>query len=196
MSLSFVSKTIQTSRADGGYDETPVEGSEVGQSAHKESHRPLFEQLHANKEQEEAERAEQQIAMMRGTLALDDEDCAHLESLRKQKLQQETERQQEAAEEMAAFQAAQADRLGNQALSDDDFETLKAHSKRSADTATKKETQRNNNSPKIIVKRRKRDTPGTIKKETVTLSEDAAKDNNGIGGLLSGYGSSSDEDDK
>lgn len=200
MSLSFVSKTIQTSRADGGYDEKPVEGSEGGQSSYKESHKPLFEQLRANKEQEEAERAEQQIAMMRGTLALDDEDCAHLESLRKQKLQEEAERQQEAAEEIAAFRAAQADRLGNQSSSED-MEPLKSlHSKRQVETANKRDAQSNNKLPKIIVKRRRRDTEEAETKQNESVKqevEDASKDQtSGIGGLLSGYGSSSDEDDK
>lgn len=198
MSLSFVSKTIQTSRDDGGYDETPVEGSDVG-SSYKESQKPLFEQLRANKEQEEAERAEQQIAMMRGTLALDAEDCAHLEALRKQKLQEETERQREAAEEIAAFKAAQADR-GNQSLPEDLEPSKSVHPKRAIEVAKKREAQSSSTMPKIIVKRRKQDMPTENNKQNESSKqiEQASKSkdkSSGIGGLLSGYGSFSDEDD-
>ncbi len=196
MSLSFVSKTIQTSRDDGGYDETPVEGSDAGSLSYKESHKPLFEQLRANKEQEEAERAEQQIAMMRGTLALDVEDCAHLEALRKQKLQEEIERQREACEEIAAFKAAQADRASN-SLPDDLEPTKQFPPKRTIVAAKKREAQPSKLIPKIIIKKRKQDTPENeqTQKNSAKQIEDASKDeNSGIGGLLTGY--SSDEEDQ
>ncbi|GAX14969.1 hypothetical protein FisN_12Lu400 [Fistulifera solaris] len=195
MSLSFVSKTVQTSRDDGTYDETPVEGSDVGTSSYKESHKPLFEQLRANKEQEEAERAEQQIAMMRGTLALDAEDCAHLEALRKQKLLEETERQREANEEIAAFKAAQADRASN-TLSDDIEPTKQFPSNRATVIAKKREIQSSNLKPKIIVKKRKQDISenGQTDNDSSKQVEEESKDENvGLGGLLTGY--SSDEDD-
>jgi hypothetical protein len=70
MNLSFVSKTIQTSRDDGGYDEKPVESTEGrsgdGQSSYTTAQKPLFEQLRANQEQEEEEREEFHRSIMRG----------------------------------------------------------------------------------------------------------------------------------
>lgn len=199
MSLSFVSKTIQTSRDDGGYDETPVEGSDVG-SSYKEPQKPLFEQLRANKEQEEAERAEQQISMMRGTLALDAEDCAHLEALRKQKLEEETERQREAAEEIAAFKTAQADRASH-SLPEDSESQKTVHLKRAIEVTKKRETQPRTLMPKIIAKKRKQDIPNTENKQNASGKQiemvEAPKDaSSSIGGLLSGYGSEEEDEDE
>ena len=161
--------------------------------SYKESQKPLFEQLRANKEQEEAERAEQQIAMMRGTLALDAEDCAHLEGIRKQKLEEETERQREAAEEIAAFKAAQADRA-SQSLPEDAEPSKADHPKRSIEVTKKRETQPSTLMPKITVKKRKQDISETENKQKEgvkrILIEEVPKDaSSGIGGLLSGYGS-------
>lgn len=113
MSLSFVSKAIQTSRDDGGYDECPVENADgaASRSAVSFDHKPLFEQLRANQEQEEEERAELQRSIMRGTLALDEEDCAHLDALEKQRARERSFREQETAEELAAFRAAKENLL-------------------------------------------------------------------------------------
>ena len=45
---------------------------------------------------------------MRGTLALDEEDCAHLDALQQQRYQRDQAIQQQTQNELAAFRAAQA----------------------------------------------------------------------------------------
>lgn len=118
MSLSFVSKSIQTTTEDGSFVEKPVEGSTDdggGTGASAGDHRPLFEQLRQNQEQRDAEEEEYQRSMMRGTLALDEEDEAHLISLRRQRERAEMELRQRTDQEMAAFRAARLDRFSTAA---------------------------------------------------------------------------------
>jgi hypothetical protein len=112
MSLSFVSKSIQTTTEDGSFVEKPIEGAEPegGEGgAALVDRRPLFEQLRENRERDEAEAEEQRLSLMRGTLALDEEDAAHLDSLRRQREREEREREHETAQELAAFRAARAE---------------------------------------------------------------------------------------
>ena len=219
MSLSFVSKSIQTSRDDGGYDEKPVESTgegDGGQSSVTGARKPLFEQLRDNKEQEEAERAEFQRSIMRGTLALDEEDCAHLDAVEKKRQEEISARQQQTEQELDAFRAAQADRLEKwgelEAVSDD----LKKEKVRSL---PEKRAVSTLEPPKMLIKKRRRrqepeqtternvsDTGGIDKSvyETEKRVERSTKEaevqpnaigtpSGGLGGLLSGYGSS-DED--
>lgn len=112
MSLSFVSKSIQTARSDGGFEEEEIENSEShdGRRSGITESKPLFEQLRANQEQDEEEREEQQRALMRGTLALDDDDAKHLDNLYQQRQRLEDDRKQRTVSDMASFHAAQADR--------------------------------------------------------------------------------------
>ena len=114
MSLSFVSKSIQTAKDDGGFDETPLASNDPNQDVEGggggEDRRPLFEQLRSNREQYDAEHEEQQRSLMRGTLALDDEDAAHLLALQRQAARDEALRDQETSQEVAAFRAARAER--------------------------------------------------------------------------------------
>lgn len=113
MSLSFVSKTVQTCTQDGNFEEKAIENKETSDGS---THKPLFEQLRANQEQEEAERQEYQQSIMRGTLALDEEDCAHLDALQKQREEQQTAVQKQTQDELQAFRAAQADRLEQKSI--------------------------------------------------------------------------------
>ena len=108
MSLSFVSKTVQTATESGGFEEKQIEGKEDSTS-YDATAKPLFEQLRANQEQEDAEREEQQRAIMIGTTEFNEEDKAHLDALDRQKQMEETEKQRETQEALAAFRAAQAD---------------------------------------------------------------------------------------
>lgn len=112
MSLSFVSKSIQTATEDGGFDETPIAGAQDvdGVAGGGGDHRPLFEQLRSNREKYDAEHEEQQQSLMRGTLALDEEDAAHLIALQRQAARDEALRDQETSQEVAAFRAARAER--------------------------------------------------------------------------------------
>jgi FAM192A/Fyv6, N-terminal domain len=115
MSLSFVSKSIQTTRNDGGYDEEPIEdnGKSDGTTNHTANNnytKPLFEQIRENQERDDQEREDEKIRIMRGTLALDDEDAAHLQSIQQRKEQIEYETLQRTQYEMDAFRVAQAHR--------------------------------------------------------------------------------------
>jgi FAM192A/Fyv6, N-terminal domain len=114
MSLSFVSKAVQTSTDDGGFEEKPIaEGAADTEISSSSSlpYRPLFEQLRENQERDEEERLESQKAAMSGTLTLDDEDCAHLQNIQNQQLSLQQKRVQETNMEVAAFRSAQANRL-------------------------------------------------------------------------------------
>jgi FAM192A/Fyv6, N-terminal domain len=120
MSLSFVSKSIQTTTEDGSFVEKPVEGSAddgggAGGASSSGDNRPLFEQLRQNQEQRDAEEEEYQRSMMRGTLALDEEDEAHLAGLRRQREREEMELRQQTDQELAAFRAARLDRFSTSA---------------------------------------------------------------------------------
>jgi len=210
MSLSFVSKSVQTSTSDGGFEEKPIEGSQNDESSSSAQAKPLFEQLRANKEQEEAEREEFQRSIMRGTLALDEADAAHLDSLQKQRMQQESIVQQQTEAEIAAFRAARADRLEQQVETKGDFEKTNEALKK---PVTAKPAPPTKAMPKIVIKKRRRKQDGedqsgsdTAKKakaqdfnddekEAKLQSESKLKAANGaLGGLLCGYGSSDDED--
>jgi hypothetical protein len=219
MSLFFVSKTIQTGRDDGGYDEKPVEASENSggdQSSYTAAQKPLFEQLREKQEQEEEEREELQRSMMRGTLALDEEDCAHLDYVNKHRMQEQSKRQQQTEQELTAFRAAQADRLEKQESSQDTALTK-------GDTGLRRDVPEKRTgpslvAPRILVKKRRlrvasgdsgegkqiqqndeTQTSASTSKTIQTSSGEnaaftAAEPKPGLGGLLSGYGSSDDEE--
>ena len=119
MSLSFVSKAIQTTTEDGTFEEQPVEHAEETGGASSvtgggSQQQGLFEQLRHNQEEAEAEREEQQRSLMRGTLALDEDDAAHLEQLHRQRQDAQARQQRQTHADLAAFRAAQADRQHSQ----------------------------------------------------------------------------------
>ena len=117
MSLSFVSKTVQTSTSDGGFEEKAIESADGAEdTSGKTVQKPLFEQLRHNKDTNDEEREEYQRTLMRGTLALDEEDCAHFSALERQKSETATRVHQETQDGLAAFRAAQADRLEQQVM--------------------------------------------------------------------------------
>ena len=210
MSLSFVSKSVQTTTEDGAFIEEAIAGA----SNEKETtgmHKPLFEQLRANKEQEEAEREEYEKAMMRGTLALDEEDAAHLESLRRKEREHQAEVTRRTEEELAAFRAARADRSEGNHDVGDEASTTSIASKINDEVKTVEKPKLA--APQIRIKRKRRkeataDEDAAGKKTKVCEDEvernDAAAEidqpskneskESGLGSLLTGYGSSSDED--
>lgn len=199
MSLSFVSKAIQTSTDDGGFEEKPIEGAESSSSTTAVDHRPLFEQLRANKEKEDMEREEHERSMMRSTLALDEEDCAHLDALRRQRQEEDAARQAQTQQELAAFRAARMDR--NEIKQFEEEEPKEPVVVKAAPAANKPKPQM---VPKIVVKKRRNvdDTDEGAKKLRISDSKSeesskkvaSASEEGGLGGLLGGYGSSSDED--
>ncbi|KAL7580071.1 hypothetical protein ACA910_005056 [Epithemia clementina (nom. ined.)] len=209
MSLSFVSKTVQTTTESGEFEEKPIEpkdgasSGDVGWSNAK----PLFEQLRANLEQEEAEREEQQRAIMRGSVELNEEDCAHLDALDRQKQEKEAEKQRATLEALAAFRTAQADKLETMnsnkdenpdqefGESDQPVEPLVViRRKRRRDEAGDKKAHQNGRGENS--KMRTESTPKHEKAtagnpEVSSVEQDAQQE--ALGGLLIGYGSSDDE---
>jgi hypothetical protein len=227
MSLSFVSKAIQTTTEDGGFEETEIIGGASTSSAGLDgTGKPLFEQLRANQEQAEAEREEQQIATMRGTLALDEEDAAHLASLERLRKMEETKKRQQTQLELELFRAAQAERLERQQEEKHNpIETVKERIinndiKLFGPPPSAAESSNKTEFAPIIKKKRRRmnddATPASKKGDACTMqnpvvinssaptkdvntetSKDRGNDQgdkNVLSTLLTGYGSSSDED--
>lgn len=111
MSLSFVSKSIQTVKDDGEFEEKEVENpTETTGSANLRGSSGLFDQLRKNKEQEEAEQEEFQKSITRGTLALDEDDAAHLDYLESTTRQKRSAMQTETKLALEDFRTAQSDR--------------------------------------------------------------------------------------
>lgn len=108
MNVSFVSSAVQTVTSDGGYEETKIESQESEAVNRRNAHRPLFDQLRANQEEEQARQEEQQREMMRGTLALDEDDVAHLDAIENQRAERDRAIQEQTVSELAAFRAARA----------------------------------------------------------------------------------------
>jgi hypothetical protein len=73
----FVALAVLTTTADGTLEETKIESKQADAINKHNSHKPLFEKLRQNQEEEEAKEEDVQRQMMRGTMALDDEDVAH-----------------------------------------------------------------------------------------------------------------------
>lgn len=224
MSLSFVTKAIQTTTADGVFEEKPVAHADdgtAGRSSRSEGGGSggLFAQLRQNQDEAEAERDEFQRSIMRGTLALDEDDAAHLDHLYRQKQAELTAKQQQTEAQIATFRAAQADRFERQNEVKFDGETGVPASNSMVDQALAPKESKPSFAPTIIKKRRRRLTqPGdneigkateaveadatiTLKRKTVGPCHtiELAMDvhdapTGGLSSLLAGYSSSSDED--
>lgn len=255
MSLSFVSSAVQTGTADGGFEETPIETKETEAVNRRNAHKPLFDQLRANREEDQEKKDELQRQLMRSTCALDEDDVAHLDSIERQRTDRQRQIQERTENELKEFRAARA--LKQQAAvsgnydddddgSDNDVGTEEAVlpmsaamgngaaiqekpapvaaprlpvikvKKRKRRVDPTDENSKNTDTNKRVPSKQKvvdsnseeRDTLGkassssnetspTFKKED-DQSSNTAKNNTesgGLGGLLSGYGSSSDEDD-
>lgn len=212
MSLSFVSKSVQTSTEDGKFVEEAIEGASTANET-TEVHKPLFEQLRANQEQQDAEQAEYQQALMRGTLALDEEDAAHLDSLRRKQQEHDAEVNRQTEEELAAFRAARADRSeASNELKQPSVPVASTALGSQPEQTVEQNTAKPKLAPQIIIKRKRRKTEnddvGADKKSKASSSKDedskkkeesqqSAKSETkqaALGSLLTGYGSSSDED--
>ncbi len=113
MSLSFVTKAIQTTAADGTFEEQAVDnGDDENQGATRGGTGVgLFDQLRQNKDEEEAARLEFQRSIMRGTLSLDEDGAAHLQELQRQKEAESAARVRDTETQLASFRAARAERF-------------------------------------------------------------------------------------
>ena len=114
MSLSFVKSAVLSS-TDGisHNEETIIDNRETqtlrASGAGGGGHKPLFEQLRANKDAEQ-ERDEEFQKSLRGMRPLDEEDCAHLDAVERRRLEQEQAMRSGVEWEVAMFRAARKDR--------------------------------------------------------------------------------------
>jgi hypothetical protein len=106
MSLSFVSSAVQIGTSDGGFEETAIENKETEAVNRQNAHKPLFEQLRSNQEEDQEKKDEMQRQIMRSTCALDDEDVAHLDSLERQRSERERMIHERTQNELESFRAA------------------------------------------------------------------------------------------
>ena len=227
MSLSFVSSAVQIGTADGGFEEKKIENKETEAVNRRNAHKPLFEQLRSNQEEDEEKKAEMQRQIMRSTCALDDEDVAHLDSLERQRSDRERKIQEQTKNELDSFRAAKA--LRQQAvlsvdLEEDDNNGSNKNSTLGKSLGSKEKAAPAPSLPMIKVKKRKRRTQdstettskpkiaeqqksldqesktkidgapaATPTEEGVTPTQPSSV--GGLGGLLSGYGSSSSDEE-
>uniref|UniRef100_A0A6U3NRZ3 FAM192A/Fyv6 N-terminal domain-containing protein n=1 Tax=Ditylum brightwellii TaxID=49249 RepID=A0A6U3NRZ3_9STRA len=112
MSLSFVSSAVLSSTDGVSHnEEKSIESKEVQnlRSRNSAQNKPLFEQLRSLKEEEQAKYDENTKAMM-GMRTLDEEECAHLDAVERQRREQQDRVKAGVEEEVARFRAARADR--------------------------------------------------------------------------------------
>jgi hypothetical protein len=250
MSLSFVSSAVQTGTSAGGFEETAIENKETEAVNRRNAHKPLFEQLRSNQEEDQEKKEDAQREIMRSTCALDDDDVAHLESLQRQRSDRERKIQERTQNEVDGFRAAKA--LRRQAALAGDLKDDEDNGDNDIDRSVAAFTGSRNgvttlgmkekvtlvpttSLPVIKVKKRKRrlgstettsksenaekkknseqktnsktelkdedqstsfsnETRTPSRKETEMLSVTIVSNGGGLGGLLSGYGSSSDEE--
>jgi FAM192A/Fyv6, N-terminal domain len=200
MSLSFVTKAIQTTAADGTFEETVVENAEdrtAGSRRHNEHAVGLFDQLRQNQEEAEAARLEFQRSIMRGTLALDEDDVAHLQQLHQQKDVEQMTQLQQTESQLASFRAAQAERQERAALTEP--------SARSAfDAQVLEDSTKETFVPAINIRKRKRKVQDPVAFQEKSLDNENAGSEvanandkfsssnnppNALSSLLSGYSS-------
>ena len=113
MSLSFVKSAVLSSTDGVSHnEETTIDNQEtksIRSAAASGAHKPLFEQLRANKEAQDAKDDEFQRSL-RGMATLNDEDCAHLNAMERQKIEMEYQVKSGIEREVALFHAAREDR--------------------------------------------------------------------------------------
>lgn len=209
MSLSFVSSAVLSSTDGVSHnEETEVTSKEldaVRKNAGGTS-KSLFEQLRSNQEDEDEKRTELERSRMRGVLALDEDDVAHLNALHRSREESERQRKMEMEHEMALFRAAKEERVSGHVVvaeeeDDDDEGDRESETSKEISSQTQPSLLPGHKIPslvpKIVAKRRRQQNPieQTVSKKQKELSEKSPENIQGtLGGLLCGYGSSSDEE--
>lgn len=188
MSLSFVKSAVLSSTDGVSHNtEQSIDNPETTSLRKSTSHKPLFEQLRANKEAED-EKYEEMQRQMRGTRALDEEDVAHLDAVERMREEKELEVKIGIEREVALFRAARVDRsLARTSVGDEDgggediFDAENSGGDslegtvQGQDHATKK-NQAKTVVPKFTIKKkRKRGTPAEGSKMGPEASDDEPK---------------------
>ena len=114
MSLNFVSSAVLTSTDGVSHNEEKAvettEANSVRRQQEAGGHRPLFEQLRSNADQAQEER-DAATKAMRGSRTLDEDDCAHLDSIERRRMERDAAVRRGVEDEVAAFRAARAERM-------------------------------------------------------------------------------------
>ena len=123
MSLSFVKSAVLSSTDGVSHnEETTINNTETQSlraSGGGGAHKPLFEQLRANKDAEQ-EKDEEFQRSLRGMRPLDEEDCAHLDAVDRVREEKEYAVKSGIEREVALFHAAREDRGLAQTVVDGD----------------------------------------------------------------------------
>ncbi|KAL3799269.1 hypothetical protein HJC23_012994 [Cyclotella cryptica] len=156
MSLSFVKSAVLSS-SDGishNEEKSIVNPETTSLRSRSITHKPLFEQLRANKDAEQEAHDEFQRSL-RGTRLLDDEDCAHLDAVERVKEEREREVKSGIEREVALFRARREDRgLVQSCVGVEEDETVSRDP--STETAPLMNEAKKGIIPKFIVKKKKR----------------------------------------
>ncbi|KAL7466452.1 hypothetical protein ACHAXS_006753 [Conticribra weissflogii] len=185
MSLSFVKSAVLSSTDGVSHNtEQSIDNPETTSLRKSTSHKPLFEQLRANKEAED-EKYEEMQRQMRGTRTLDEEDVAHLDAVERMREEKELEVKSGIEREVALFRAARVDRsLARTSLEDeeDGVEDLLAAENSGGVSAKENSMGRDHATTKnqtmtvvpkfTIKKKRKREITGEITKTSHESSDD------------------------
>mmetsp|Transcript_38354 Transcript_38354/g.43791 ORF Transcript_38354/g.43791 Transcript_38354/m.43791 type:complete len:218 (-) Transcript_38354:68-721(-) len=216
MSLSFVSSAVLTSTDGVSHnEEKELESKEleaVRRVNKNNGNKSLFEQLRTNQEEDAEREAEERRTSMRGTLALDSEDVAHLDSLERSKLETEEKIRTQVNQELALFRAAKEERRTGQLLVADEDQQQKTLLGTTNKQPNNPQTTKRKPSllvPKIVGKRKrnndttsnygikndkKNEIPHDKKNASITTIVENLENATSFGGLLGDYGSSSDEE--
>jgi len=148
MSLSFVKSAVLSSTDGVSHNEETTINSTETQSLRASggggAHKPLFEQLRANKDAQD-EKDEEFQRSLRGMRPLDEEDCAHLDAIDRSRQEREHNVKSGIEREVALFRAAREDRGLAQTVTDGDtinttkISAAESNSIAAASSSTKKE---------------------------------------------------------
>ena len=172
MSLSFVKSAVLSSTDGVSHNEETTINSTETQTLRASGgggvHKPLFEQLRANKDAEQEKDDEFQRSL-RGMRPLDEEDCAHLDAVDRSRVEREHNVKSGIEHEVALFRAAREDRGLAQTVTDGDANTkISEPSSIAMAATTKKEVIKKKIVPKFTIKKkRKRQDGSSTKKSTI-----------------------------
>jgi hypothetical protein len=206
MSLNFVSSTVLHTDDSGKQSEEIINNSETNNVRRNaiNSGAGLFDQL--RKQQEEKERAnEEKRAAGLGVATLNEEDVSHVNAYKESLHRKRKAREDEERAELDVFARERADRkAGVVVVEADGGDEKKNEKKKAAPVAVAKEEVvpvmlkkrlKGEKKPKKTAEEAKKPEAVEKKSEVAEVAEVAEKkEAPGLGGLLAGYGSSSDSD--
>ena len=179
MSLNFVSSAVLTSTDGVSHNEEKAVETTEAESVRRQQeaggHRPLFEQLRSNADQAQEER-DAAAKAMRGTRTLDEDDCAHLDSIERRRMERDAAVRRGVEDEVAAFRAARAERMaegstelpgeeeegGGDDDAGDDMKVAASKPSAAARTDDARGPSLAKLAPKFVIKKkRKRQSPGS-----------------------------------